>query len=133
MSKPTNKKLYDEVKAEADKKYKRHSLYKSGWISKTYQSRGGKYKGKKTSGVSSWMKEEWIQVEPYITEGKKIKCGVGEKGKACRPSKRISKDTPMTVQEVIKKHSKKDILKVVKQKQKDMDKRISWKTLKISN
>lgn len=133
MSEPINKKLYNEVKKEADKKYKRHSLYKSGWISKTYQSRGGKYKGKKTSGVSSWMKEEWIQVEPYIKQGKKIKCGVGEKGKACRPSKRINKDTPITIQEVKKKHSKKDILKVVKQKQKDMDKRIKWKTLKISN
>lgn len=132
MSEPINKKLYNEVKAEADKKYKRHSLYKSGWISKTYQARGGKYKGKKTNGVSQWMKEEWIQVEPFIKENKKIKCGVGDKGKACRPSKRVNKDTPMTIQEVIKKHSKKDILKVVKQKQKDMNKRVSWKTLKIS-
>jgi hypothetical protein len=78
------------------------------------------------------MKEEWIEVEPYLKEGKKIKCGTTKgKGKACRPSKKI-KDTPITIQEVIKKHSKKDILKVVKQKQKDMDKRINWKTLKIS-
>jgi hypothetical protein len=132
MSEPTNKKLYNEVKAEADKKYKRHSLYKSGWITKTYQARGGKYKGKKSDKVGQWMREEWVEVEPYIKEGKKIKCGTTKgKGKACRPSKKI-KDTPITIQEVIKKHSKKDILKVVKQKQKDMDKRINWKTLKIS-
>lgn len=127
-----NKKLYDEVKAEADKKYKRHSLYKSAWVSKTYQERGGKYRGKKTNGISQWMKEEWVQVEPYITQNKKIKCGVGDKGKACRPSKRVNSKTPMTIQEVMKKHSKKDILKVVKQKQKDMGKRVDWKALKIS-
>lgn len=132
MAEPTNKKLYNEVKAEADKKYKRHSLYKSGWISKTYQERGGKYKGKKTSGISQWMREEWIQVEPYIKQNKKIKCGVGDKGKACRPSKKVNSKTPMTIEQVIKKHSKKEILKIVKQKQKDMNKRINWKTLKIS-
>lgn len=130
MSTPTNKKLYEQVKKEADQKYKRHSLYKSGWITKTYQSRGGKYRGKKSDGVSSWLKEDWIQVEPYIKEGKKIKCGVGQKGKACRPSKKVKGNT-LTIDEVLKKHDKKDVLKVVKAKQKDMSKRINWKKLTI--
>lgn len=132
MAKPTNQKLYDEVKAEADQKYKRHSLYKSGWITKTYQSRGGKYKGRKSDGVSSWLKEEWVQVEPYIKEGKKIPCGVGVYPKACRPLKRINKNTPITLPELLKLHDRDSILKVVSQKQKDMNKRITWKTLKIS-
>ncbi len=130
MSIPTNKKLYEQVKKEADAKYKKHGLYKSAWISKEYQKRGGKYKGIKGNSVSKWMKEEWIQVEPYVKEKKKVKCGVGDKGKACRPSKKLQ-GTTTTIQEVLKKHDKKDILKVVKAKQKDMSKRINWNKLTI--
>ena len=132
MAEPINKKLYNEVKLEADKKYKRHSLYKSGWIVKTYQSRGGKYKGKKSDGVASWMKEEWVQVEPYLLQNKKIPCGVGVNPKACRPLKKINSKTPLTIGELLKLHEREAILKAVKKKQKNMDLRIDWKTLKIS-
>ena len=38
-----NKILYDKVKKEADKIYKKPSAYKSSWIVKTYKQRGGKY------------------------------------------------------------------------------------------
>ena len=42
---PTNKKLYAQVKAEAKRKYKVWpSAYASGWLTKTYKARGGKYK-----------------------------------------------------------------------------------------
>ncbi len=45
MPTPTNKKLYSRVKAEAKKKYKVWpSAYTSGWLTKTYKARGGKYK-----------------------------------------------------------------------------------------
>ena len=132
MSNPTNKKLYGKIKAEADLKYKKPSLYKSGWITREYQKRGGKYTGKKPNGVSTWMAEGWVQVEPYVKEGLKIKCGVGKHPKACRPTKRINKNTPLTIQEVMNLHSSADILKAVRQKHRDMDKRINWKTLKVS-
>ena len=42
---PTNKALYNRVKAEAKKKYKVWpSAYASGWLTKEYKRRGGKYK-----------------------------------------------------------------------------------------
>lgn len=42
---PTNKALYNRVKAEAKKKYKVWpSAYASSWLVKEYKSRGGKFK-----------------------------------------------------------------------------------------
>ncbi len=44
---PINKKLYNEVKEEAKKKFKVWpSAYASGWLVKEYKRRGGKYKTK---------------------------------------------------------------------------------------
>tara|TARA_R110002012_G_scaffold233353_1_gene406491 strand:+ start:2811 stop:2984 length:174 start_codon:yes stop_codon:yes gene_type:complete len=43
--KPTNPKLYARVKAEAKRKFKVWpSAYGSGWLTKTYKSRGGGYR-----------------------------------------------------------------------------------------
>ena len=42
---PTNKALYNRVKAEAKRKYKVWpSAYASGYFTKEYKRRGGKYK-----------------------------------------------------------------------------------------
>jgi hypothetical protein len=42
---PTNPKLYARVRAEAKRKFKVWpSAYASGWLVKTYKSRGGGYK-----------------------------------------------------------------------------------------
>lgn len=42
---PTNPKLYARVKAEAKRKYKVWpSAYASGWLTKTYKARGGRYR-----------------------------------------------------------------------------------------
>jgi hypothetical protein len=42
---PTNKALYNKVKAEAKRKFKVWpSAYASGWLIKTYKERGGKFK-----------------------------------------------------------------------------------------
>ena len=41
MPKILNQKLYDDVKKEADKIYKKSSAFKSAFIIKSYKSRGG--------------------------------------------------------------------------------------------
>lgn len=43
---PTDKELYNRVKAEAKKKFKGDwpSAYGSGWLVKEYKNRGGKFK-----------------------------------------------------------------------------------------
>lgn len=53
MAKPTNKKLYSKVKAEAKRKFSVYpSAYANAWLSKTYKKRGGGYSGKKSSDLS---------------------------------------------------------------------------------
>lgn len=122
-----NKKLYIKVKKEADKVYKAPtSAYKSMWIQKTYMDRGGTYT-KKGKGLKSWREEEWIQVIPYVKEGKKIICGASNrKNKVCRPLKRINKSTPITIDEVLKKWGKKKTLDLANKKVNDMKGRVLW-------
>lgn len=128
-----NKELYKKVKQEADNKFERKtSAYKSMWISKTYQDRGGKYKGKKTSLTERWRKEKWVQVVPYLKEGKKIACGAQNKeDKVCRPLIRISKDTPITLTELQDKFTDKELLDLARNKLDDMEGRVMWKQKKF--
>ena len=119
---------YKKAKLEADKTYEKHSAYKSMFIAKLYKQYGGKYKdsSKKDTKLSTWRQERWIIVEPYLKEGKKIACG-SEKAPnihACRPSKRINKNTPTTIDSLIELHGKKKLLELVALKKKG--KRINW-------
>jgi hypothetical protein len=131
--KPTNTRLYTSVKTDAKNKFKSYpSLYASSWIVKEYKKRGGTYEGKKPSkdtGTSKWYTEQWVQVESYLKTGKKVQCGSSEKStKACRPLKRINSSTPITIPELLKIHSKSDLIKLAVKKQKDMSGRVMWKT-----
>ena len=111
-----NKKLYASIKKSIDKDLKkkgqRWSAYASGRLVSTYKKRGGSYKGKKnkTSGLSRWFDEKWIDV---CQLPKRKSCGRKSAGKTytqmkkdfpyCRPSKRVNKNTPKTVSELSKK------------------------------
>jgi len=129
-----NPKLYEKAKKEADKKYERHSAYKSMFINKKYKELGGKYKTqrRKKGSTTRWNEEQWIQVLPYLKSGKKIACGEdNKKNKVCRPFKRVDKNTPITLPELQKLHSNKDLIKLAEKKIKDMDGRVFWKTMKF--
>mgnify|MGYP001273970425 FL=1 len=137
MSKQKNKKMYNKVKEEAKKKFKRFpSLYASAWIQKEYKKQGGKYSGKKPNktNVGKWFKEEWIQVIPYVKDNKKIVCGDKNKmNKACRPLKKIDSKTPLTIKEIVKLHGKKKVIELANKKNKDMDGRLLWKSGTFKN
>jgi hypothetical protein len=116
------------------------SVYRSAYIVKLYKEFGGKF-SKSTSksklhdtGLTRWFKgEQWIRVVPYLTRGEIMPCGSsGYKTYACRPLKRATSKTPITIKELLKIHSKSDIIKVAKEKEKDPSKRLTWKTLNIS-
>lgn len=97
MTEPKNKQLYSKVKAEADEVFKKPSAYKSGWIVREYKKRGGKYLGsKKQDGLTRWFKEEWDDIG-------------GKDYPVYRPTKRITKDTPLTASEIDPKQAKKQI------------------------
>nr|WPF46717.1 MAG: hypothetical protein [Lake Baikal virophage 10] len=85
---PINLELYNIIKKEADRIYSKPSAYKSGYIVKEYKKRGGEYSGKKTNtGLTRWYKEQWKDI------GKKSY-------PVYRPTKRITKDTPLTADEI---------------------------------
>jgi len=85
---PINLELYNTIKKEADRIYSKPSAYKSGYIVKEYKKRGGEYSGKKTNtGLTRWYKEQWKDI--------------GNKSyPVYRPTKRITKDTPLTADEI---------------------------------
>ena len=97
MNEPLNKPLYEKVKKMADNIYKKPSAYKSGYIVKTYKDLGGTYSGVKTKeGLSRWYKEIWRDVG-------------GKEYPVYRPTKRINKNTPLTVSEINPLNLKKQI------------------------
>lgn len=111
-----NKDIYKYVKKLADKKFKsKTGIYKSSWIVKEYKKRGGKYKNKikNKSGLYRWYKEKWVDLNRPIknASGKIIgyeSCGrknikKNQNYPLCRPTYKISKDTPITYKELTKK------------------------------
>jgi hypothetical protein len=95
---PSKPALYSRVKSEAKRKFKIFpSAYASAWIVKEYKKRGGTYTGKKSKrkGIARWMREKWTTQDGSPCGSKKFK-GV----KKCRPTVRISKETPVTWQEL---------------------------------
>jgi hypothetical protein len=127
-----NPDLYKQARKMADKVYKRAGAYKNMYLTRKYQELGGKYKGKKTSKLKQWREERWISVKDYL-EGKKVECGDSNIGNnACRPTIRINSNTPITIQEVIKKHGKENVRKIVNRKLRDLNLRVNWNNLTIS-
>ena len=104
---PLDKKLYNKIKKRADKKFDEPtSIYKSSWIVREYKKAGGKYNGKKNdkTGLTRWFKELWIDLNRPTKFGFE-QCGRKDnKGKypLCRPSKRVTKETPKTLGELSK-------------------------------
>lgn len=130
MSTPSNVVLYQKAIEEINKSYgTKTSAYRSMAIVKKYKELGGTYEGtkSKSTGTTRWLNEKWVKVADYIT-GKRTPCGYDDRNKhACRPSVRINAQTPITVQEAIKKHGKELVLSLAREKQKDASKtRVDW-------
>jgi hypothetical protein len=83
-----NENLYEYVKHLADRVYDKPSAYKSGFIVKKYKEFGGKFADDhKEKPLQRWYREKWMDV--------------GHKDyPVYRPTKRINRHTPLTVQEV---------------------------------
>jgi len=109
---PRDKELYEKIKKEITDKYK-PSAYRSGLIVKKYKEEYEKkhknknaYEGKKKTdkGLSRWFDEVWLNQRGEV--------GYKKKNDVYRPTKKISKDTPTTFQEL----SKKELEKAMKEK-----------------
>lgn len=95
---PTNPELYKKVKAYADTIYAKPSAYKSGFIVKKYKELGGEYiDDKKPKDLKRWFKEDWKDVG-------------GLDYPVYRPTKKVSKKTPLIPDEIKPSNLKKQIL-----------------------
>jgi hypothetical protein len=97
MPTPKDPILYEKVKRIADQVYSKPSAYKSGWIVKTYKECGGKYADDGSAkNLKRWFQEKWTDV--------------GHKGyPVYRPTRRVSKETPLTPGEILPSNLKKQI------------------------
>ena len=83
-----DKVLYELIKKEADKVYTKPSAYKSGYIVKKYKEAGGRYaEDNKPKNLERWFKEAWTDIG-------------GQDYPVYRPTKRVSKETPLTATEI---------------------------------
>ena len=106
MNIPLDINLYNKVKAYVNTIYKKPSAYRSGAYVRIYKKLGGKYKINKSKFIDDyplkrWFKEEWSDINPNKNESSYP---------VYRPTKRITENTPKTVDEIsdeqIRKYSK---------------------------
>lgn len=113
MPQPKDLRLYDKVKKLADQKFSSKSgIYRSSWIVREYKRKGGEYIGSKprSSGLKRWFKEGWVDLNRPIRNSKGKVIGYKPCGRSssedknkyplCRPSKRVSFNTPRTYKEI---------------------------------
>ena len=116
MPTPADQKLYDKVKEKVYADIPTHSAYRSGILVKTYKVRFLKKYGEdvnpyigqkpnKTVGLKRWFAEEWRNQRGDV--------GYARKGDVYRPTKRITKKTPVTFGEL----TRREILQAEKKKQ----------------
>lgn len=92
-----NPELYAKARKLADEVYDKPSAYKSGYIVKKYKELGGTYSDdKQTKPLKRWFEEEWTDIG-------------GKEYPVYRPTKRVSKETPLTVDEIDPQHAKQQI------------------------
>ena len=97
MAIPINKALYKAVKEHADTVYSKPSAYKSGFIVKTYKQLGGTYEDSGNDyNLKRWFKEKWKDVG-------------NKEYPVYRPTIRVNKKTPLTINEIDKSNLKKQI------------------------
>jgi hypothetical protein len=105
---PKDLKLYEKIKKQIYAKNPIHSAYRSGLVVSTYKkvylkkyNSNDSYYGvkEKKKGLSRWYSEKWRNDKGGI--------GYTSKSSVYRPTKRITKDTPVTFNELTKKELKK--------------------------
>jgi hypothetical protein len=102
---PSNLKLYDQVKKQADAKFLAPtSVYKSAWIIREYKKRNGTFTDPKpkdkSTGLKRWFLEKWVDLNrPGEACGRKSS-DLKTKYPLCRPTIKVTKNTPRLAQNI---------------------------------
>jgi hypothetical protein len=103
---PSDIPLYNKVKDRINLIYKKNSAYRSMAYIKEYKRLGGDFiPDGKTMTLLRWQQEKWKDVNPHATRNTYP---------VFRPTVRITKDTPTTVNEISKRELSKQA--AIKQK-----------------
>lgn len=112
---PLDRALYDDVVAEAKDRFAVWpSAYASGWVSKTYKARGGRYGGERTPdrGITKWFREKWVDLSRPIHDEDGNLVGYEPCGREhahqsdypkCRPLKEAMRMSPREVASAIRR------------------------------
>lgn len=93
-----NPDIYERAKKIVYSQYNKPSAYRSGALVKKYKELGGKYRNdikKNQTALNRWFKEDWQDVNPMKTS---------KSYPVYRPTVRVNKNTPLTLNEVDKKN-----------------------------
>jgi hypothetical protein len=118
MAKPTDTRLYEEIKKEVDRSYDKPSAYRSMAYSRFYMrafrekygDNKKPYEGKRPGELEKWRRDKWVDVQSYVDVPKDPKpCGTidynrKEEYPLCMP---LSK---------VKKYDKDDLVSFINQK-----------------
>ena len=101
---PVDKKKYNKIKSKVKQRVTRWpSAYASGQLVREYTRKGGKYRCVSFGDLGRWFQEKWIDICKSSSK-KRVPCGrpTGSKRSYpyCRPSKRVSSQTPRTAGEL---------------------------------
>lgn len=114
-SRPLDRALYDAVVADAKRRFAVWpSAYASGWVVRTYKSRGGRYAGERSSstGIAKWFQEEWVDLSRPIYDDAGALVGYEPCGRAhaqqedypkCRPLAEAIRMTPTQVASAVRR------------------------------
>lgn len=120
---------YKRALNEANKKYgTKSNIFRSSYIVKKYKDFGGEFKNNKNIELTRWYKELWINVIELLENNKILACGIGN-NEGCRPIIRVDENTPITIPELLKIHTKKNILKMAYLKKENPNIKVNWKDL----
>ena len=103
-----DKDIYQKAKTIVYDQYKKASAYRSGALVRKYKELGGRYSNeinKNEASLTRWFKEKWRDVNPMKNK---------TSYPVYRPTFRVTKKTPLTVDEI----DKNDLIIKSKQKQK---------------
>ena len=99
---PSDKALYQSVKARIYKQVPKHSAYRSGLVVKAYKAAFKRkhgnsrqpYRGSRSRsrGLGRWFAEKWVNQRGEV--------GYKYKSDIYRPSRRVTQDTPKTYREL---------------------------------
>lgn len=127
--------LIEIIINDAKNKFKQSGLYKDAYIIKEYIANRGTFDKETTEHpyfkkIVVFLAENWVDVMKFLEDHHITDLTELQHAQIVRPLLRINDDTPITINELLKLHSKKKLLELCNNKITN-NSNINWKSGKI--